>query len=762
MLAAACGDDLDSTDPGDTPDIILDGDEVTLTGGLATFNSCDALLTHLRTEGAERVGAYGFNSGGYYGPVFDVAMAEEAAVDMDAASDGGGDDSAGDRLTAAPPAGTDLVEGEDFSGTNVQEQGVDEPDIVKTDGRRILTVTNGVFSYIDANDGDPIKRGSIPVGHEVSEMLVLGDRVLLLGTTWGHFDGPVPMPVDDVVLEGDAEADFARDIAPAPGEFPPGPSRSGPGVRVIELDIVNPDSITKANELVVDGRYLSARMVNGQARVAVQADPVQLPFVYPSNENSEDRAAEFNKQIVLDTEIGDWLPGYTLVAAGAESTGQLTDCGDVHAPLEFAGFGSLSVLTIDMNEPLGAPEATSVLASGETVYASTDAMWIATNRWIDWGILEGAELRRAEETFTTDLHGFDITGDRAEYLASGSVRGHLLNQFAMSEHDGVLRVASTDGTMWGATEESESFVTTFEVDGVELRQLGQVGELGRGERIFSVRFVGDIAYVVTFRQTDPFYTVDLSDPANPEVLGELKITGYSGQLHPLTDTLVLGIGQEATEDGRTTGAKVTVFDVSDLANPIDLDTWTLPGGWTDAEFDHKAFLWWAPENLAVLPVQSWQTQFWGAVALRIDTETGAITEAGRLSHEPAKGLDVGATDCDVLPLEDLLEYRDTQSFLGELSYEAEFIIADGGQIQVCGDGEGGAVGLHCDPWWDDLASDEATDLTGRLEVCWPRGPHTDPIVRTLVTGDTLWSLSWSRLQANDLQTLEPGPFVAVS
>ena len=496
--------------------------------------------------------------------------------------------------------------------------------------------------------------------------------------------------------------------------------------------------------------------------MAVQADPVQLPFVYPSNQNSEERAADFNRQIVLETEISDWLPGYTLVASGAESSGQVTDCGEVHAPLEFAGFGSLSVLTIDMNEPLGAPEATSVLASGDTVYASTDAMWIATNRWIDWGILEGDDLRAAEESFTTDLHGFDITGDRADYLASGSVRGHLLNQFALSEYDGVLRVASTDGTVWGATDQSESYVTTFAVDGVELRQLGQVGDMGKGERIFSVRFVGDTGYVVTFRQTDPFYTVDLSDPSNPRVLGELKITGYSGQLHPLTETLILGIGQEATEDGRTTGAKVTLFDVSDLANPVDLDTWTLPGGWTDAEFDHKAFLWWAPESLAVLPIQSWQSQFWGAVALEIDTEAGTITEAGRLSHEPVKGQNVGDTACDVIPLDELLEYRDTESFLGELSWEAEFIIGDGGQIQVCGEGETGAVGLYCDVWWDELAKDEVSGRSGRLEVCWPEGPRTDPIVRTLVTGDTLWSLSWSRLQANDLQTLEAGPFVGLS
>ncbi len=777
LVATACGEDLadDGTTSGRRDDgvttISLDPSEFSLTGGLATFNSCDALLTHLRTEGAERVGPYGFNDGGYWGPVFDIAIAEEAAVDVADADTAGGDDSA-DRTTstvaASAPAGSDggLVEGEDFSGTNVQEVGVDEPDIVKTDGNRILTLTNGVFTHVDANGGDPVRRGSINVGYDVNEMLIVGDRVLLFGMTYGEFDGPMPMPVDavatddvDVDFADDAEAEFAEETAPVRDILPPGPTRSGPGVRIVELDISNPDSIVRADELVVDGRYLSARLIDGQARVAIQSDPVQLPFVYPANENGEDRAEEANREIVMETELSDWLPGYTIDSGGE---GQLTDCGDVHAPLEFAGFGSLSVLTIDMTRPLAAPEATSVLAAGDTVYASTDTMWLATNRWFNWGILDGDGRREAEESFSTDLHGFDITGDRAEYLASGTVRGHLLNQFAMSQHDGVLRVASTDGTIWGATDESESYVTTFEVDDRELRQLGQVGNMGKGERIFAVRFVGDIAYVVTFRQTDPFYTVDLADPANPRVLGELKITGYSGQLHPLTDTLVLGIGQEATEEGRTTGAKVTLFDVSDLANPTDLDTWVLPGGWTDAEFDHKAFLWWGPEQLAVLPIQSWETQFWGAVALRVDTEAGTLTEAGRISHEPAQGQDIGSTACEVLPLDELLEYRDTGSFLGELSWEAEFIIGDGGQVQVCGEGQTGAVGLYCDVWWKELSEDELSGRTGSLEVCWPEGPGTDPIVRTFVTPDTLWSMSWSRLQANDLQELSAGPFVSIN
>ena len=783
LLATACGDDLaqpettgsSSTGSGDTQTITVDSGEIVLTSGLATFDNCDALLTHLRTEGAERVGAYGFNDGGWWGPVervfLDGEMIVEDAMEMEeSAMDDSADASAdvGNLAGSVPQAqtssaegGDGAVEGVDFSGTTNQEAGVDEPDIVKTDGSRIVTLTNGVLTLIDANDGDPVVRGTLNVGYEASEMLISGDRILLLGMSWGDGIGyPEPFIVDDIAVaeSTDAEADLvdervASDIAIDPGYY-------GPRVRIIEVDVSNPDSPSASNELLLDGNYLSARMVDGKARIAIQSNPTQLPFVYPQNQNGEERAAETNRAIVAETELADWIPNYTLLRNGEATTGQLSECTNVHAPDEFAGFGALSVVTVDMAEPLAAPDAAAVLAGGQTVYSSAETMWLGTNQWIDWNALSDEERVAHEQSYTTQLHGFSITGDQAEYLASGSVRGHMLNQFAMSEHEGVLRVATTDGPLWGANDGTESFVTTFEVDGRALRQIGQVGDLGHpGERIFSVRFVGDVAYIVTFRQTDPFYTVDLSDPANPTVLGELKITGYSGQLHPLGPDHVLGIGQEATEDGRTTGAKVTLFDVSDLANPVDLDTWTVPNTWTDAEWDHRAFLWWAPENLAVLPISNWQEQFWGAIAFRIDLDAGTISEAGRLSHEPDTTSAVGTTDCDVL---DEGERTAMAAEIGEenelywmLTEESEWIDGQGGQIQLCGDEERGATGLYCERWdWLETTAD------GVIEICWPEGPQGDPIVRTLVTGgDTLWSLSWTRLQANDLSSFEAGSWV---
>ena len=756
VIASACGSDTPNTaaNPGSTSDgrvetVTVDDIEIQLTSGLATFDTCSSLLTHLQTEGAERVGAFGFNSGGYFFGGDEVAMEDEEAMEDEAfVVEDAAESAVSDTSTSAQRVGGDsaLVEGEDFSGTNNQERGVDEPDFVKTDGERIFTLTNGTFTIVEADADDPTVRGSTFVDYEIQEMLILGDRVYLFGTGYGE-----PL-FDERSFDDDAEAEFADDAFFEEEAF------FGPTVQVIELDVSDLDNPREASTLDIEGRYLSARLIDGQISLALQSDQHDLGFVFPQGRNGEDRAAEFNREVVLDTEISDWLPDYALTRNGDTISGQLSSCEQVHAPGEFAGFGSLSVLTFDATDGLDTPNAVSVLAEGQNVYASSTNMWISTTQWFDWTAMTEEARNLADENFTSQLHGFSIGGGSPEYLASGSVRGHLLNQFAMSEYDGVLRVATTDGSIWTGNEDSESFVTTFEVDGNELRQLGEVGDMGRGEQIFAVRFVGDTAYVVTFRQTDPFYTVDLSDPTNPTVLGELKITGFSGQLHPVGANHVIGIGQEATEEGRQTGAKVTLFDVSDLSNPIDVANWTVDDAWSEAQWDHRAFLWWPQEDLAVLPVQNYRDDFYGAVAFQVDTDAGTLTEAARITHEPEDGQALGTTDCQVLEASFFDQFEGRNNEFEELFYFGMELEFGNGQAQACADDQGGAVGMFCERW--DWVDADAIDIDGTLELCWP-DEGQDPIVRTVVIGDTLWSLSWSRVQANDLSSFAAGEFVEI-
>jgi uncharacterized secreted protein with C-terminal beta-propeller domain len=228
----------------------------------------------------------------------------------------------------------------------------------------------------------------------------------------------------------------------------------------------------------------------------------------------------------------------------------------------------------------------------------------------------------------TLIHAFDITdGAQARYLVSGSARGTALNQFAFSELDGNLRVATTDG--------DQSYVSVLtNQDGKLLGQIGQVGGLGKGDRIYAVRFIGPLAYVVTFRQTDPLYVVDLHTPTKPRVAGELKLLGYSAYLHPVGDNLLIGVGQDATESGQRLGTQVSLFDVSNPAAPKLLQRHALGQGGSQAEYDHHAFLYWAPKQLAVIPLQEYSPNgpgFMGAVGMRM-TPT-AITEVGRVSQQ---------------------------------------------------------------------------------------------------------------------------------
>jgi Beta propeller domain len=758
---------------------------------LRQFDECGAFLDYVHTEGAERVGAYGFNDSGWYGggpiPVdvaeasnrdFEAEGAPTAAVeetDSAASAPTGGDDGTGQSTTGGgEPDGS-------FSTTNVQVEGVDEPDIVKTDGQRVMAVTDGELHYVDVDGGSGTKRGSISLVDGLDqkygygqEILVSGNRAFVIAQSDTGGFGPVEQPavIEDeappattrVSDDGDAEADFAVEpsvdpilIDPIPGGRP---YVARPTTIVIEIDLTNPDQMTIVNTLTLDGRYISARAIGDTARIAVTTPAQDLGFLYPSSPNAEDAAIEANRDLVRNTTIEDWMPTYELVdAAGNVSPGDLVSCDRINAPEEFAGFDMLSVVTLPLGQSLTAPaQTTSVMATGDTVYASQDRLYVSTNAWLP-PTLDDQQRGEWEDTYQTNIHRFSLpVGDGAVYEASGTVDGHLLNQFSMNDRDGTFFVATTTGAPW-SSDGSESQIVSMQVNGDVLEQVGQVGGLGKGEQIFSVRYANDVAYVVTFRQTDPFYVVDLASPTNMAVLGELKIPGFSSYLHPISDTLVLGVGQDATADGGQTGSKVSLFDVSDRSNPREVDVWTLPTSSSTAEFDHRAFLWWAETSTAVLPLTSWSDQFSGAVVLNVTAD--GITEQGRVTHVDETNEQPGVTDCEVFD----------GSGLTEADGELFWITQDpSSRLQLCGpDDQGGATGYSCDVipvdeienWFsvgDDQGGTGALDLTGvdHLEWCWVDGgvDWQKQIQRTLVIDASVWSMSNGRLQANDLTTLE--------
>jgi uncharacterized secreted protein with C-terminal beta-propeller domain len=490
---------------------------------LAAASSCAELMADLRAAAGPRLGAV-------------PGIADDAR---------GG--------AAAAPKADDT--GPSYSTTNTAEPDADEPDLVKTDGRRIVTVTDRELRVVDAASRAVTGTLSLAGNRQPSGLLLAGDRALVL------------FPTSEVE-----------------GLF---------GAQVLLVDLSGPTP-TIASGYVMDGALVDARQVGTVARVVIRSWPrfrSPTPAGPPPQEGPD-----------------DWLPRYAVTTGGRTTTGRV-DCARVRLPERYSGTSMLSVLTFDLGRPaLSDGDPVTIVADGETVYANGTGLYVAAGgQWFG----------------QTDIYKFDISGaGRPVYVAAGTVPGRVLNQYALSEWDGYLRVATT-------LNEASSSVTVLADDHGLLHPVGSVEGLGKGQRIYAVRFAGPVGYVVTFRQTDPLYTLDLHDPANPAVTGQLELTGYSAYLHPVGAGRLIGVGQASTEQGRNLGVQVSLFDVADPGRPARLARYDLPGsGHSLAEFDPHAFLFWPATGLLVIPLRT------GALALRV-TDTG-LAKAGDL--HPAGGM----------------------------------------------------------------------------------------------------------------------------
>jgi hypothetical protein len=536
-------------------------------GALEFFGDCDALRTYLQREAGERVGPWGLGGGwrAYDGDL--AAPAGEAAPDAT--------DSAGGRDDAS------------FSGTNTQEAGVDEGDVVETDGEYVYVAAPDRLRIVAVGAIDVVASPDLPDGQH--QLLLDGDRLLVTTSSW----------------------------------------RGSADTIVSLFDVSDPTDPVLLRRSHLEGQLVASRAVDGIARLVVSTPLDQrLPFVNPDQFGlDEDAALERNREIIAESTVDDWLPRWFDEATDGsfDPMRPILDCDTVAAPDEFSGLGITWIATLDLaadGRPIG---SAGVVSHGQTVYASSDNLYVTTQEWDWWNPVEARQSEPSSPP-PTRIHQFRLgPGSDARYVASGAVDGRLLNQYSMSEHDGDLRVATTiDGTVdanGGST--SESILTILRPDGEQLRELSRLTGLGRGEQIYAVRFLGDTGYVVTFRQIDPLYVLDLSDPADPRLDGELKIPGYSAYLHPVGDGLLLGVGQDAGLDGRTTGTKLSLFDVSDPTSPIEIDTLPI-GGYSEVEWDAKAFLYWEPDGTIVIPV----SPGWGSCAAGLDCLAESITDDG--------------------------------------------------------------------------------------------------------------------------------------
>jgi uncharacterized secreted protein with C-terminal beta-propeller domain len=534
---------------------------------LEPFSSCDQLLEYAR-EHRWAQNPYPLATEG-------VAVLNASGVAEDTA------------FRAAVPQADALGPGE--TGTNVQEVGIDEPDIAKLSGSTLFRVQGKALRAYDVS-------GDSAVLLDELELQGGGDPQLLISGEKG------------IVIANDYAGGSAK-------------------TAVTEVDLSEPAAMSAIRTLELEGTHVSARLAGDIARLVIESRP-EYPGIgggpapeqdEPDEDPPTGATGETGPGSEDDDEPG-WMPRATLfeTETGERSSAPLAGCGDVAFPDEFAGLGLLSVLTIDASESILPTDVDVVMTDGSTVYAGESGLYVATMEMVPprEGVVDSIGRFIGPDMTTvpvqppgdTQIHRFATTGDATEYAASGEVPGRLIGQFAMSESEGLLRVASTSGDTWTeGPNESESMVTVLAEDDGTLIEVGQVGGLGRGEQIYAVRFIDDMGYVVTFEQTDPLYTVDLSDPEDPQMTGELKIPGYSAYLHPVGDGRLLGIGQAGTAGGTVTGAQASLFDVADPTSPERLDALDLADGrWssTATEWDHHAFLYSPEHALAVVPVQS--------------------------------------------------------------------------------------------------------------------------------------------------------------
>jgi uncharacterized secreted protein with C-terminal beta-propeller domain len=528
---------------------------------LVAYDDCGSLLTGLRKATTARVGPYGLGIDPIMRPLADGRVPGDAKA-ADKAQEG----------AAAQP----------YSTTNVQEPGVDEPDLVKTDGRRIVTVARGRLHVIDAASRKETGSLDLAAGASWSagQLLLGGDRVLVV------------MPPAMTFVQDDIASGFRA------------PRDQGP--RVILVDIKGAPRVVSS--MRVDGTYVDARQVGSVARLVVRSAP---HIDFPQRRGGSDAdATAANRRTVERAPVDAWLPHYSVTRDG-RTENRAVPCDRVSHPPSYSGTSLVSVLSVDLTGDMADAAPVSVLAGGQTVYGSGSGLYVTDRP----DVVPGGPLRKQAAPSRTDIYQFDLSrpGPPA-FTASGSVPGDLLSQYSLSEYAGRLRVATTSGsaaepvgrtaspTVSPTASPTVSSVYVLARRGTSLTRVGRVDGLGRGERIYAVRFAGPVGYVVTFRQTDPLYVLDLRDPAKPRTTGELKISGYSAYLHPAGDGRLIGVGQQTDAQGRPQGTQVSLFDVHDPAAPRKLAGYTAPSAWSAVEGDPHAFLYWPRTGLTVLPM----------------------------------------------------------------------------------------------------------------------------------------------------------------
>ena len=518
------------------------------------------------------------------------------------------------------------------SDTNLQEIGVDEADILKHNRNYIFYTKRGEYnqkSYINITSfrevskgsGKPINQIAFDKNRYIDSFYLIDNRLVVLSNINNS-------PIYQIVKDGDRE-------------IPP-PNNPKEQIVIDIFDVSDIKDIKNISSYRIDGDIVTSRVIGDNLYLVSHFYPkysvkypkkyITLsetckeyfeniedtpPQFYPtdidSSENkpyNPDRYAEcysihkerdtdryyrydYENPILTVIDLlpdieGDNLPKRELIKPQRLYTSSKQDQnGDIT---------TISTIKISNGKY---QLSNSFMGYSSIEYASSKALYLISNQYPIYYDFNNYKERSSIYKFNLD--------NNLTYRAIGYVYGHALNQFSLSEYRDILRIATTEGFSWRREETKNSIYTLKEDNGLLSIQGGLSGLGKEGEVIKSVRFIGDKGYVVTFRATDPLYTIDISDPKAPKRVGELKVSGYSAYLHPVGDNKLLGIGRNASSDGRVEGVKIELFDISDFANPISLDSIVLDR-YTSSELEnnHKALAYRESDNLFAFPYHKYE------------------------------------------------------------------------------------------------------------------------------------------------------------
>ena len=472
----------------------------------------------------------------------------------------------------------------EFSETNVQVQGVDESDVVKTDGELIYYLrSNGelvISRAYPVHNMEVLQRLQIE-GFSPREMYVDGDDLVLIGSR-SNITQIFVYSIADVLMNGN-------------------------------------DAIPRI--ITVEGNYLSSRKIGANVYVTANL-PIRRTSAWRENEQYEVITPFYSDRIGME---------------GVEPSH--LNFNQIRRFPEPQGRNYLIVAAFNIDRPEQSVNVSAYIGAGEKIYMSGNYMYVA--QW-NRGYHRGFHGTDGGGEYTI-IYRFGLGEGRLTFSGSGRVDGTVLNQWSMDEHNGYFRIATTRNWL--------NFVFVLNED---LEVVGEIRDIAPTERIYSARFMGDTLYMVTFFIIDPFFVIDLSDPYNPRVLGELKIPGYSDYLHPFGENLILGIGKDTVEHfgmAWEQGIRMTMFDVSDFYNPIDLFYIVVGGRGTTSEAlrNHRAFLIDPERNIIAFPATvhgyntspttSGQFEFQGGLIFGADFEQGEFYLRGTITHQP-EGVDV--------------------------------------------------------------------------------------------------------------------------